>query len=236
MAFHVQSPKGTRDQFDRGRSKPRLRCRSITSYPGKLVRRSTILPTILILSAAAFVARSVATPITFTHSGSGSGSIGAAFGTSPFTITAIGDTDNRVDLGGGVYFIDHNSALIVIDGVGTFNFITPTRTFFNDGGNIPGFSRAGPNGLDLFNGPQTTLLDGWDMLSSVGPLGGTLFLSQWTNTPVLTDGGQLIFANGSSQGSFTAVVGQGVPDGSSVLGLIAVAFAGLVALRRRLSR
>jgi hypothetical protein len=203
------------------------------------VKRLTFLPAILLLGAAAFVARSVATPITFTHTGSGSGSIGSneqfaaltAFGNSAFTITAVGDTDNRIDLGGGIYVIHHDSAWITIDGVGTFNFITATRTFVNN--DTPGFSRS--SGPDLFNGPTSPLIDGWDMLSSIGPVGGTLNLLQWGLSPVITDGGQLLFDSGSSQGSFTAVVGQGVPDGSSVLGLLAVAFAGLVALRRKLS-
>jgi hypothetical protein len=161
---------------------------------------------VLGISATLFGANASAAPITFIHTGSGSGSIGGTpFGNSSFTITGLGDTANRQSFSNG-YFIDHDSVMIDIQGVGTLNLVTGTRTFFNDDGNTPGFSRAGSAGADLFNGPSTTLLDGWDMLSSIGPFGGNLELMQWDFGNVITDGGILLFNHGISTGTFEAVV------------------------------
>ena len=64
------------------------------------------------------------------------------------------------------------------------------------------------NTPDLFNGPTSALLDGWDMLTSRGPVSGTMSLLQWSASwkPVITDRGQLLFNSGSSVGTFQAVV------------------------------
>ena len=79
-----------------------------------------------------------AAPITFTHAGSGAGSInGAAFATTSFVITATGFTED-VQTTGPAHFIDHTSASISISGIGTFDFITLTRTFAT--ANAVGFS------------------------------------------------------------------------------------------------
>jgi hypothetical protein len=148
--------------------------------------------------------------ITFTHTGdSGSGSIdGNPFSNQAFTITATADTLDIQSFSGG-FFIDHATACITIDNVGTFDFVTPTRTFVANDGSIVGFSRAGAGGLDLYNGPVDSAFSSWDMLSSIGPISGATGLLQWTSLPVITDGGQLIFNNDFTTGSFEAVVGCG---------------------------
>jgi hypothetical protein len=72
-----------------------------------------------------------ASPITFTHQGSGSGTLnGVAFEPSSFVITATGDTSTVADLG-LVYLAEHTSASISITGVGSVDFVTPTATFVN---------------------------------------------------------------------------------------------------------
>lgn len=190
---------------------------------------------LLSLAAFALPSSTAAAPITFTHSGIGAGSLGGnAFGDSAFTITAIGNTDNRESFASG-YFIVHDSASITIAGLGTFAFTTGTRTFFNDVNNTPGFSRS-PSGSDLFNGPYS-LLTTWDMLTSVGPIVGTTQLMQWTLSPaVLTTGGQLIFTGEYTTGSFAAVVGPvSAPDSASTLFLLGGALAALCGWRRRLA-
>jgi len=140
-----------------------------------------------------------AAPITFTHSGNGSGSLdGSDFSNADFTITAQADTDNR-DFGSALeWFIDHVSASITINGLGAYDFITGTRTFVANNANTVGFSRAGDGGLDLFNGPSDDMFETWEMLTSIGPVSGYGWLLQWTNSPVETTGGVLVFANANS--------------------------------------
>ena len=90
--------------------------------------------------------------IMFTHEGNGSGTLADnPFPVSHFVITAVGDTDNRASFLNG-WSIDHSWAAISIDGVGDFEFLTGTRTFVVNYGMV-GFSRAGINGSDLFDGP-----------------------------------------------------------------------------------
>ena len=59
----------------------------------------------------------------------------------PRALTSVGDTDARYG-GAGIFFIDHVSTQISIDGVGTFDFVTPTRNFVNQNAPIAGWSRA----------------------------------------------------------------------------------------------
>jgi hypothetical protein len=162
------------------------------------------LPLILITAMAAS-----ATPITYTDTGFGSGTLnGVAFGaTAPvaFTIDATGDTTNVISCGAGCLSDDNTSASITIATVGTVTFTTPTR-FFDNGSEV-GFSRAGIFGTDLYDGPPLA----WDMVTSVGPISGSAGLFQWTSPAVDTTGGVLIFNNGTPAAVFTATVGSQAP-------------------------
>ena len=176
-----------------------------------------------------------AVPITFIHTGLAAGTLdGNPFAAAAFTITSTGDTDDRQDIPGGGFFIDHLTSTIDIDGVGLLTFTTATRTFVN--GNIVGFSRAGVGGADLYNGPVDAIFSAWDMLSSIGPVAGVIGLLQWGFTPVNTSAGVLFFPNIASSGFFQAIVGQQVPEpGTLVLAGIALVAAS-IARRRRSSR
>jgi hypothetical protein len=195
------------------------------------VKRGSQLGVFFVLLAAC----SFAAPITITHTGVGSGTIGGTtFTGASFTITDIGDTASRSTFPGG-FFIDDLSASIAINGVGTFSFITGTRTFVNQVQIQVGFSRAGINGIDLYDGPTTAAFGTWDMLSSIGPISGSAVLSQWGAAfgTVNTSGGVLVFNNSTSDTVFKATVGS-VPE-PGTLALLGIGIIVLSLIRPRLT-
>ena len=132
--------------------------------------------------------------LTFIHEGVANGTLDAVpFGDSAFTITAVGDVRSSYSSG---WFMDHTAASIAIDGLGSFDFITGTRTFVNNNSEIVGFSRAGSSGSDLFNGPTNSVFSTWDMLSGIGPVSGTGSVLQWANDPQIVTTGGILILNG----------------------------------------
>lgn len=181
--------------------------------------------------ASGIATAAAAAPISYTHTGFGSGSIdGDPFGLAApvaFTITATGDTDDIESCATGCFFIDNLTASIDIAGVGSFDFTTATRYVSNTNVDSIGFSRE--TGA-LFIGP--TVVD-WDMTTSVGPVSGSGQLFQWLSSPVNTDGGVLVFNSADGvESTFEARVGF-VPEPASLL-LLASGIA--VAVRRRARR
>jgi hypothetical protein len=174
--------------------------------------------TALVAGAAFMALPANADTITFidTGSGSSSGTInGVAFSTSDFTINAVGLTENVTSPYPGVLAINNDSASIFIDGVGTFNFLTPTREFYNSAVPGVGFSRApSAGGGDLYDGPISSAFSGWLMNTSIGPVTGTAGLFQWNFGDVLTGGGVLNFNDSGTDGvagSFQAIVSSETP-------------------------
>jgi hypothetical protein len=185
-------------------------------------------------------APSFAVPIEFTHkaAANGSGTVtlnDVPFGGVGFTITATGDTDDRVSFGSG-FFIDHLTASIFIPSVGTFDFLTPTRTFVNNAVGEAGFSRAGASGADLFDGPANDVFKTWDMLTAIGPINGDGELLQWSSEvfPINTSGGVLVFDDDTRNAQFRATVERVVvvPE-PGMLSLLGLALAASGWMRRK---
>ena len=144
--------------------------------------------------------------LTIVHEGEGAGDIdGIPFNFTIFTIKAQADTTNIQAFGGG-WWVDHDVATIDILGVGSFEFVTPTRHFVNNGGQLVGFSRAGGAGLDLFNGPSNGVFAAWDMTTPVGPINGVGQVLQWNVGDIVTTGGVLNMFDGNGFTIFEAFV------------------------------
>jgi hypothetical protein len=172
-----------------------------------------------------------AAPIQNTFTGVGTGSIGqTAFTDTAFTIVATAQTGDIQNFG-HVFAVNHLTASINIVGLGTFDFLIPTRTFVNNNSQAVGFSHAQPIMLDLYNFNNVAGADIWDMQTSISHSGLSSVL-QWDDSPVNTSGGVLIFSSNSPGGSFTSTVGGEIPEPSSALLLSS---AGLIVfyLRRR---
>ena len=124
-----------------------------------------------------------ALPIELIHEGKGTiaGTLnGQPFTTDSIRIVAIADTDNREVfdiLGNTGYSTRHNSSSIQINGLGSYEFITPLRTFSATKIAVVGLGRVG--GVDLFNGPSNIAFTSWDQLVSIGPVTGNGSLLQW---------------------------------------------------------
>ncbi len=192
-----------------------------------MIRSGVAVSVVAMVSSSA-----MSVPIMFIHEGSGNGMIdGVSFVDAGFVITAFGDTDSKTETFPGVFLFDHTSASIAIAGVGTFDFNQVTHSFYNSNSPVAGFSRTVLPGIisDLFNGPYTPALAGWDMASSIGPISGEGEVLQWESfmVPVETTGGTLFFETDfDTEATFTAIVPA--PGGAAVM-----AFGFVAAARRR---
>jgi hypothetical protein len=192
-----------------------------------------ILTGILFLSLAAV---GDSKPITFIHQGSGSGSLnGVAFAITPFVITALGDTSNRVDFGSSIFAITHHSARIELVGIGIFDLSTMTRSWVAQQIQRVGLERATGSGADLVDGPDNTTFAefaSWDMTTSIGPSYGSVSTVRWGSpfSEVNTSGGVLVFSDGTHAGAFTAIV---TPEPSSLC--LCIGSIVLLGIRRRKS-
>ena len=105
----------------------------------------------MVFISTALAAKSFAVPITFIHTGTGSGTIGVTqFVDSAFTITGHADTTNRQSTLTGFYY-EHTSTSIALSGVGTFDITSKIRTFVNHTIPAAGLSRT-PFGISLTRG------------------------------------------------------------------------------------
>jgi len=119
----------------------------------------------ILLCLSFYSGASSAMPITFDHGGTGSGTLGGEAFAGDFTILAQADTDAITAFRTG-FSLEHLFARIAIAGLGTFDLLTPTRTYVNHRLASVGFARsAGP---DLLGGPSgAAAFASWNMRTSL---------------------------------------------------------------------
>jgi hypothetical protein len=130
------------------------------------------------------------------YTGSGSGKLGEVqFGMSNFTITAFIDPANCTEVRTGVFAAPNDSATISIAGLGTFDFLVPTKTLANSSsGHLSNVSFEYGTGLDLY-AVNNLLAPSWNMQEAIPTVTGIGQLMQWTYQPMYTTGGTLVFSN-----------------------------------------
>ena len=181
-----------------------------------------------------------AVPITYISEGIGSGTVGnVTFTDVAFRFTSKADTNDLIPLSSSIFVIPNLLTTVVLDGIGAFDFATPTLTHLNTLFNGVGLSRndGGPLGQVDFINRADPVFAGWDLVSNFGPVITAVFTTQF-NPPylpvLLSNGEQITFAEGGeSRGIFQAIVATDVPEpaGISLAGLALV-----IALKGRRAR
>ena len=197
------------------------------------ILQSTLLTSLFLVAIIWQSATASADVVIFTHSGlNASGTLdGNSFSNTNFTITSVGNTDNLTSSVANQLDILHDSASIELEGIGVFDFTTATRTIYIDNADTVGLNKPPTNGGDVYLSDSNAAFDGWDMLSSLGPVSGQHTLVGWDFIVVNTTGGRLVFNDETIAGSFQASVVP-EPASSALLGIGAV-FGILVRSRRR---
>jgi hypothetical protein len=191
---------------------------------------------VLLFAAAAFPAAR-AESVTYTLTGTFSGSVGAlTFNSVAGTFSLVGDTANTTSVGGGFYTNTLGVATISIDGIGTAFFYSPT---FGAEAQFGGAGFYDPDtgfGVSLYD----PALTGYTLSSSFTDSGPLLesFDASFGGTEATSLGDLTISGDVGTTATFTASGSQiaATPEPQSIA-LVATSALGLARiLRRRLLR
>ncbi len=182
-----------------------------------------------VLIALTMASASQAAIMTATYTGTGDGDLGGVgFSGASFVITATYDTADVFT--SSVLQVEHQSVSIAISGFSPVTFTTATRTFFADFADAVGLSHIeSEGGLDLLDIANAGL-NGWNMLTPIGPVfdPAPFAINQFNG--IGTTGGELNFRT-IVDSTFTVRDDGGVVPEPGTLGLLLA--CGLPLLRRR---
>ena len=132
---------------------------------------ATSAAVILLLAGAEMTVQ--AAPVTYTLSGTGSGSLGEqAFADAPFTITAVTDTSQITSPLRGIYTVPNATATVAIAGLGvSAAFTIPTITVDNQNLSLAGLSAPDQNRAILL--VASPAFATYNLVTSVGPATGS---------------------------------------------------------------
>lgn len=180
-----------------------------------------------------FASEALADLVSFRHQGIGTltGTLdGEPFETSRTTITGVADTDDRIEFAPRIYYIQHQSTSIEIEGIGVYETSTPIVSFVNQIQEGVGLSRIVPGSFeDFFYGPSSMSFSSWEMLNSIGPINddeGYFFERDGMETP----GGSLVIHSATLQSTnFVATV---IPEPSPWVLILTITIASNCRRRR----
>jgi len=173
--------------------------------------------------AIAGLVPAMATPITYTISATGSGTLnGNPFTDATITFTQMGDTAN-VFTNPNLFFCgpavvcagNETTNTVAISGLGTFTLTDRTGFFDNNGNGSLGIS---DNNLlhDLLD-ESDSAFDSYGLTSALGPIVDSIESISSTFTDEPTSAGPLTVSAFSGDATFQAVGGSSVPEPSNLL-------------------
>ncbi len=189
---------------------------------------NTIQSSMILAIAAMTASTAHANMIYMTHQATGSGSIGQlSFSDAEFSIYTSADFDNTIPILNGMRLLNE-TAIIDIQGVGTFDITTQTQSYVNYNFGTVGLATTI---IDLFIGPFSAEFFDWEMDTELGPISGEGNLLQWDFDNVETTGGLLSFDTSPTDATFTA--SYTAPNIPAPAALSLMSIAGIAASRRR---
>jgi hypothetical protein len=196
----------------------------------RISRWSLLCGLSLVALAASFPQSAQAAPITYTLTGTGTGSLGGtAFSNAAMTFTLVGDTSGLAfPFGPGVPSVPV-TATGLVGGFSAFTFTSAISFFNNQNVSVAGFGLTGSS--DIFDVSDPSLA-AWDAISSFGPL-GIVSVPGNLGQAFGTTAGNFILNGVGTQGTLQAVVAGGAAPEPATIALIALGGLGCVVARRR---